>query len=186
MCVWRVCGGGTGCGWLRHRHLQQAMLTQFIKSSSKLSPGCANVLRAVAFRPTAAIVLKDCSLNDFDMQFVAYFATQDAPCTSTMDVSWNRIGQRGASAMSNTLRQVQYLHNVDLSWTLFGDEGFKLLSSGIASNRSVVQLNLAGTRISERSGRCVVRAPSPSSSSVVTLELTGTWFASCFCCVKAC
>lgn len=79
---------------------------------------------------------------------MAYFATRDSHVTHTLDVSWNRMGRRGAKSMATALLLVRNLRTLNLSWTLFADAGMRLLEDGISRNVSLTSINLAGCRLS--------------------------------------
>ena len=91
-------------------------------------------------------------------RLVAFFASQDDPVSHTLDLSWNRMGKRGAKSLATTLRSVRHLRNLDLAWTLFGDTGLDLLERGLAVNQSLHKLNLAGCKLSANAGMYVLWA----------------------------
>ncbi|RUS82607.1 hypothetical protein EGW08_009635 [Elysia chlorotica] len=68
-----------------------------------------------------------------------------------LDLSWNHLRQRGATAFCMALANNDSIRELDLSWNGLGLEGCVGLEEALAKNKYIVQLNLECNRISSDS-----------------------------------
>ncbi|GFN81800.1 leucine-rich repeat-containing protein 74a-like [Plakobranchus ocellatus] len=64
-----------------------------------------------------------------------------------LDLSWNHLRQKGATAFCMALADNDSIRELDLSWNGLGREGCAGLEASLAKNRYLVQLNLECNRI---------------------------------------
>ncbi|CAF1654887.1 unnamed protein product, partial [Adineta ricciae] len=74
------------------------------------------------------------SLTDKDMEIVAYYAIQEKKTLTTLDLSWNQIGDAGAQYVSDALRHNTTLTTLNLWHNQIGEKGAQYVSDALRHN----------------------------------------------------
>ncbi|KAH3732179.1 NOD3 protein [Pelomyxa schiedti] len=83
----------------------------------------------------------------------------------------NAIGEQGASALANCLKQSTSLIELDLSYNTLSDTGAQALSRGLKYNTTLTALNLSGNNIHDAGIKAISRAIK-SNKTVMYLKLS--------------
>ena len=93
---------------------------------------------------------------------------------SDLDLSWNDIGDSGATSLSQALAANSSLTYLDLSMNRIGCSGATSLSQALATNSSLTSLNLNGNFIGN-SGATSLSQALADNSSLTSLNLNGNF-----------
>ena len=68
----------------------------------------------------------------------------------TLDLSWNHLRGRGATAIAKGLGNNYSLHSLLLAWNGFDDDGACAIAKALLENNSLEKLDLSNNRITKR------------------------------------
>ncbi|CAF0988062.1 unnamed protein product [Adineta ricciae] len=99
--------------------------------------------------------LRGNSLTNKDMEIVAYYAIQENNTLTTLNLSWNKIGDAGAQYVSDALRHNTTLTVLDLYDNEIGDAGAQYVSDALRHNTTLTTLHLSRNQIGEKGAQYV-------------------------------
>ena len=93
---------------------------------------------------------------------------------TTLNLSWNKIGDEGAGAISKTLKANITLTTLNLSFNSIGNAGVEVISEALKTNSTLTELGLMDSGIGNEGVRLLSEALK-ANSALTKLDLRGNY-----------